>query len=534
MNTTIRAADTPHGGRSGPVRLRRPSGEPPPIRREARWAWWGFALLGVVATGLALHLLERHTTAFDSIDDVSRRWFDTVRSDQLDRAARGVDTFAGLGVVLAVRWIAVIVLLVQRRTRHAVVFVATFVVTDWVVARVLSFPSGTVSAFAVTCFAAALAFTPSGRQRRRALVAIVVLLAAVVLARVYLGVDEIVGMLYSAVLAGCVCAFTFGWLAPESSFPIVDRRRTVTAHLALDEERTTAIVNAVRSQLALDVTAIEPFGRNGSSGSAPIRITTSCGTRLFGKVYSSTHERSDRWYRLGRTLLYGELEDEVPTRSVRRLAAYEDYALRLLDDHGVPVAHSLGVVELIPNEEYLLVTELFEDASKLGELPVTDTVIDSGLGLVHRLREIGVAHRDIKPANVLVRHERLQLVDVSNLEVRPSSWRSSIDLANMMLTLALVTYPDVVYERAQRWFTPLEIAAAFAATEGLTVPTELSGRLEADGRPLLERFVQLAPPHQRVAIQRWSARRIALLGAAGLVTSTAVAMFVDAIHAGLT
>ena len=125
---------------------------------------------------------------------------------------------------------------------------------------------------------------------------------------------------------------------------------------------------------------------------------------------------------------------------MRRLAAYEDYGLRLLTDHGVRVAHPYGVVELIPNHEYLVVTELFEDAEKLGVPVVDDTVIDDGLRLVRRMWDIGVAHRDIKPANLLVGHGRLRLVDVSNLQIRPSRG-AGVDLANMMLTLALVSYP---------------------------------------------------------------------------------------------
>ena len=53
----------------------------------------------------------------------------------------------------------------------------------------------------------------------------------------------------------------------------------------------------------------------------------------------------------------------------------------------------------------------------------------------------GVAHRDIKPSNVLVQGERVYLVDVSFGEIRPSRWRQSVDLANMMLTLALARAP---------------------------------------------------------------------------------------------
>jgi len=78
---------------------------------------------------------------------------------------------------------------------------------------------------------------------------------------------------------------------------------------------------------------------------------------LFGKLYALTHLRSDRWYKLGRMMLYGALEDEKPFNSVRRLVGYEDYMLRLMADVGVPSAAPYGFVELTPEREYLLVTE---------------------------------------------------------------------------------------------------------------------------------------------------------------------------------
>jgi len=105
-------------------------------------------------------------------------------------------------------------------------------------------------------------------------------------------------------------------------------------------------------------------------------------------------------------------------------------------------------VELTPNCEYMLVTEFFTNATNLGDAEVDDRVIDEGLQLVRTSWDIGVSHRDIKPANLLVREGRLQLVDVAGLEVRPSPWRQAVDLANIMLRLALRSDPDRVYERA--------------------------------------------------------------------------------------
>ena len=89
----------------------------------------------------------------------------------------------------------------------------------------------------------------------------------------------------------------------------------------------------------------------------------------------------------------------------------------------------------------MLVTEFFSNATTLGDAEVDDAIIDEGMELVQRLWAAGLAHRDLKPANMLVRDGHLQLVDVSGLQVRPTPWRQAVDLANMMLTLALQQRP---------------------------------------------------------------------------------------------
>ncbi len=77
------------------------------------------------------------------------------------------------------------------------------------------------------------------------------------------------------------------------------------------------------------------------------------------------------------------------------------------------------------------------DATELGEAEIDDRVIDDGLSLIRKLWDAGLAHRDIKPANLLVRDGRLVLIDVAFVQARPSPWRQAVDLANMMLCLAL-------------------------------------------------------------------------------------------------
>jgi len=249
-------------------------------------------------------------------------------------------------------------------------------------------------------------------------------------------------------------------------------------------------------------------------------------TYLFCKLYSATHLRSDRWYKLGRTLMYGRLEDEKAFNTVRRLVQYEDYILRLLQAARLPSAVPYGIVEITPEREYLLVTEFLEGAVEIGDAEVDDSIIDQGLEIVRGLWDAGLAHRDIKPANLLVCDGKVVLVDPAFAEVRPSPWRQAVDLGNMMLVLALRTDAKRVYDRARRLFSDDEIAEAFAATRGLTMPTQLRGLIRKQGRNLHSDFTALLPVRlPPVRIQRWSWRRavltviVALAAALGVVVA---------------
>ena len=166
---------------------------------------------------------------------------------------------------------------------------------------------------------------------------------------------------------------------------------------------------------------------------------------MFGKLYAITHVRSDRWYKLGRTLLYGRLEDEKPFHSVRRLVQSEDYILRLSGRASLPVPHPLGIVEITPERDYRWSPSSSRARGRPARRRSTTTSSTRGWPAVRRMWDIGMAHRDIKPANLLVRDGDLFLIDSAFAEVRPSPWRQAVDLANMMLVLALRTDAARVY-----------------------------------------------------------------------------------------
>ena len=315
----------------------------------------------------------------------------------------------------------------------------------------------------------------------------------------YLAVDQPTSAGFGAILGVATGLTAFRWFTPNDVFP-VSYRRGKAAHLDVGGLRGEAIVRAVKDQLGLDVIAIKPVGLEGSGGSTPLRMTVATpedeqGRYLFAKLYAKNHVRADRWYKLGRTILYGALEDETPFGTVRRFVEYEDYTLRLMYDEGLPAPKPYGIVEITPEREYMIVMEFFDDAVEIGDAEVSDHVIEQGLQLVRRMWDIGLAHRDIKPANLMVQGGELRLIDVFFVQVRPSPWRQAVDLANMMMVLALRSDAPRVYEHALRYFTPEEISEAFAATRGVASPTQLRSLMKQSGVDLLAEFRALAPPH---------------------------------------
>jgi hypothetical protein len=212
------------------------------------------------------------------------------------------------------------------------------------------------------------------------------------LAHLYLGVDHPGDVLLAVAFAVAIAVTAFRFFTPNEVFPVTYRRGR-TAHVDVTGRRGEAIRQAVHDQLGFTVAEIKPVGLESSAGSTPLRLRVqdSPDEFLFAKLYTKGHVRADRWYKMWRAILYGSLEDESPFQTVRRLAEYEDYALRLLQDIGIRTAAPCGIVEITPEREYMLVTEFHAGAVEIGEAHVDDEVIDQGLLLIRQLWDAGIA-----------------------------------------------------------------------------------------------------------------------------------------------
>ena len=523
-------------GHAHPEQRRRPSGEPPALPHELGRSGKFFLLLVLyfVIAITAFLVFPSLESVFERWDHTRQLWITDLRTPGLTRVMLVVNGLASSWTIRLIRWGVILALIVFRRWRHLFVFLGAIIVTEIVaynassiVARPrplgipiltgwqgYSMPSRPMAGLAVSAVGAMYALIVAGKPRSIAKWAIWIVLVILGLARVYLGVDHTTDVVMGAVFGVAVGVASFRLFAPNDLFP-VSYQRGKAAHLDVGGRRGEAIVAAIGDQLGLAVLDVKPVGLEGSGGSTPLRIKVEATDDeperyVFAKLYAKSHVRADRWYKLGRTILYGALEDEKPFQSVRRFVEYEDYTLRLLNDLGIPVPRPYGIVEITPEREYMIVMEFFEGAMEIGDAEIDDGVIDQGLGMVRRMWDEGLAHRDVKPANLMVRDGELKLIDVFFVQVRPSPWRQAVDLANMMLVLALRSDAERVYAHALGYFSEDEIAEGFAAARGVASPTQLRNNLKQDGRDLLAEFRRMAPEREQVSIQRWSLRRVLL------------------------
>jgi PAP2 superfamily len=319
------------------ARRRRPTGEAPPLPHHLQTSGVGWLIAALVLVALTVVVFARGlrgaAVAVTVVDDAVVRWLNRLDAPGLvavERALAAISSWwvlngLGLGLVLA--------LLALKRFRHLIVFFVAgnlvVLVAENVVAAVARRPrpfgvviqagwgGWALPSLQVTLFAAMLVtilytLVPEGRWRDLGKWVAAALVALTALGRVALGAEAPTDVLVAAALGVTLPLLAFRLFTPGEVFPIVYRRGR-GAHLDVSGPRGQAIRRGLEDQLGLVVEEVKPFGLAGSAGSTPLRIKVKGDppSYLFGKLYARSHLRADRWYKLGRELLYQRTESRT-------------------------------------------------------------------------------------------------------------------------------------------------------------------------------------------------------------------------------
>ena len=237
-----------------------------------------------------------------------------------------------------------------RRWRHLLVFLASILVVEALAyelaifvasprpdgVRIIgswdgpSFPSPPVASLAVTLVGIVYTLVPPGRARSIAKWVAGGTLFVFAFARLYLAVDHPTDILSGSCWASRSRSSRSASFTPNEVFPVTyrrgkrrppRRRRAPGATRSGRPSRTSSGSRSSRSSRS---------GWRRPAGSTPLRLRVAAASPdsyVFAKLYAKSHVRADRWYKLGRTILYGALEDETlvpdrpPVRRVRGLHA---------------------------------------------------------------------------------------------------------------------------------------------------------------------------------------------------------------------
>ncbi|HET6749618.1 MAG TPA: phosphatase PAP2 family protein [Actinomycetes bacterium] len=290
------------------------------------------ALVGLTLVVFARGL-RGPAVAVTVVDDAVVGWLAGLVGPGLVGPLRGVARIGSWWVLFTLMYGLVLVLLVLRRWRHLIVWLVVSALASYLIVGLAviarrprpfgvdlrsswggwALPSMQVAFLTMSLMTVLYTLVPEGRWRNLGKWLLAGLVTLVALARMALGVDAPSDVLVGVGIGVTIPLLLFRRFTPNEVYPVAYRRGRA-AHLDIGGARGQAIRRALEDQLGLVVEEVKPFGLSGSAGSTPMRITVKGDPprQLFGKLYAQSHLRSDRWYKLGRELLYGRLEDEKP------------------------------------------------------------------------------------------------------------------------------------------------------------------------------------------------------------------------------
>lgn len=328
----------------------------------------------------------------------------------------------------------------------------------------LGYPSG----HAAVAAALATAAGPFLPRRVRHITWIVVLLVA--LGRMYVGAHFPADIVGGAAL---------GWMVGAAWHLVVGApTRHITAEQLTDALHAAGFVIASVAPVSAD-----------ARGSTPFVAVTRDGHRLFVKALGREERNADLLFKLWRFIAVRGVEDETPFVTPKQEVEHEALLLLLAARAGVRVPGTLAAVQLRSRPAVLVLENV--EGRALGDLEageLTPALLDGIWDQLRRLQRAGIAHRDLRPANIVVDEQaRPWLVDFGFAELSASQHRLAQDVAELLVSSALLVGPERAIAAAVGALGPEAVAGAAPLLQPLALPASTRKALRSE-RDMLSRL----------------------------------------------
>jgi glycosyltransferase 2 family protein len=266
----------------------------------------------------------------------------------------------------------------------------------------------------------------------------------------------------------------------------------------------------------LQVASLDRAGVD-ARGSTPYFAKLADGRRLFVKALGQDERDADLLFRGWRRLRLQNVGDELPYSTLRRAVEHEALVSLKATDSGVRTPH-LVTVASVGDQAMVLAYDAVDGRSldKVDDGALDDDVLRGIWRQVARLRRERIAHRDLRLANVFLDPDgRAWLIDFGFAELAASDAMLDADAAELLCS----TYTKVGAERAVAAAVaevgPDPVAAALRYLQPAALSTATRKAVDAlpgKGQPLRAEVLRATgrPEPRPVQVERVSVRRVAV------------------------
>ncbi|MBC7708213.1 flippase-like domain-containing protein [Polaromonas sp.] len=221
-------------------------------------------------------------------------------------------------------------------------------------------------------------------------------------------------------------------------------------------------------------------------GSRPVFIILEDGQQYFAKIFGKHEHAADWLFKIYRFFRYKNLRAEEPYVNSRRNIELEAFATLWAKQAGVRAAKIIDTIKI--GKLWILIQEQVPNSKPLSSVKnLKQTVLDDAWRQVKILHDSNMAHRDLRAANLLVDTKgQVWLIDFGFAEVSPNKQRLSMDIAELLMSMALLAGVTRTVKAASGSFDASHLRSALPYIQKAVFSGETAKQLKQQPNLLFE------------------------------------------------